>query len=382
MKPLPGVSDDVQRWRLLPGAAFDTIAREWDELNEASFNSPLLTASFVRHLLVHFGSGGERIALRGTGDRLDAAMIVGPGGIAVSTFQPSQAPIGLWLQRAPRREAGEAGIPPLDVDALQALMPRLGAFNALLGLLQLDPDFTTRPSAGADCSRVMTGDYIQTARITVAGSFDAYWAARGKNLRSNMKKQRAKLEADGTVLRHAVVTQPNDVAAAITDYGRLEAAGWKAAGGTAVTPDNVQGRFYRALLEDYCARGAGRIYRYFYGDKVTAMDLCVAHGGTLVILKTAFDETIKGSSPALLMRHEYLPAIFEGREFDRIEFYGRVMDWHTKWTDEIRTLYHATVFRWAAAQRLYLWRQTRRADRPRAGAEDLAEAAASSKPLA
>jgi hypothetical protein len=28
------------------------------------------------------------------------------------------------------------------------------------------------------------------------------------------------------------------------------------------------------------------------------------------------------------------------RQFDRIEFYGRLMDWHLRWTDEVRTLYH------------------------------------------
>ena len=52
------------------------------------------------------------------------------------------------------------------------------------------------------------------------------------------------------------------------------------------------------------------------------------------------------------MRHDYLPAIFADRSFDRIEFYGRVMEWHTRWTDEVRTLYHATTYRWPFVARL------------------------------
>ena len=32
-------------------------------------------------------------------------------------------------------------------------------------------------------------------------------------------------------------------------------------------------------------------------------------------------------------------------ELHRIEFYGRV-SWHTKWTDEVRKLYHVNVYSW------------------------------------
>ena len=46
----------------------------------------------------------------------------------------------------------------------------------------------------------------------------------------------------------------------------LESAGWKAGSGTAVAPDNAQGRFYRAMLEAFAARGQARIYRYRFGD--------------------------------------------------------------------------------------------------------------------
>jgi hypothetical protein len=64
-----------------------------------------------------------------------------------------------------------------------------------------------------------------------------------------------------------------------------------------------------------------------------------------VILKTTYDESEKTSSPALLMRREYFPRVFDSREVDRIEFYGKVMDWHTKWSGEIRSLYHANLYR-------------------------------------
>ena len=332
-------------WRLVAASAFADVADAWNALNDASFRSPVLHSEFVAPLLAHFGQGRERIALLDGQGSLQCATIVAQANVFVwNTFQPSQAPIGLWLQKE-----GASGLPSQPV--FESLAARSGVLVAMIGVNQLDPDHVARP--GPDRAQTLsTDDYIRTARIRISGSFDDYWAARGKNLRANMKKQRAKLESEGVAPRLECLTQATDVAAAIVDYGRLESAGWKASGGTAVDADNAQGRFYRAVLENFCARGAGRIYRYFYGDRLVAMDLCIAHAGTMVILKTAFDETIKGTSPAFLMRYEYLPAIFANREFSRVEFYGRVMDWHTRWTDEVRTVYHATAYRWQFAQQL------------------------------
>jgi CelD/BcsL family acetyltransferase involved in cellulose biosynthesis len=351
------------RWQVLPAARFATLAARWDALNDAGFRSPVLHSDFVAPLLTHFGDGSQRIAFVPRADgSLECATIVARSNVfTVDSYQPSQAPIGLWLQRD-----GQRGLPP--VADLAALAAALGATTAVVGLSQLDPEHVAR---GNDAR--VESDYIDTARITIKGSFDDYWSARGKNLRSNMKKQRNKLEAEGVDLRFDCLTAPADVAPAIADYGRLESAGWKASGGTAVSGDNAQGRFYRDVFERFTARGMGRIYRCFYGDQLAAMDLCIEHHGVMVILKTAFDETIRGTSPAFLMRHDYLPGIFTTQRLARIEFYGRVMEWHTKWSDEVRTLYHATTYRWPLVAKLDAIRRARAGRR--ATAEDIAEPA-------
>jgi len=344
------------RWQVVPGTTFPTLAARWDALNEAGFRSPVLHADFVGPLLVHFGDGSERIALcEDAGGRLRRATIVVRSNAFVhDTFQPSQAPIGLWLQ-----DEGAQGLP--DAATMSALAAALGATTVMVGLGQLDPELVAR----GEPSGYVTLDYIDTARVTITGTFDDYWAARGKNLRANMKKQKNKLDAEGVALRFDCITDPAGVADAIADYGRLESAGWKASGGTAVSADNAQGRFYRDVFERFCSRGMGRIYRCFYQTgqerQLAAMDLCIEHHGVMVILKTAFDETIRGTSPAFLMRHDYFPGIFETRRLSRIEFYGRVMEWHTKWSEEQRTLYHATTYRWPVVAKLDAMRRARSA---------------------
>ena len=62
--------------------------------------------------------------------------------------------------------------------------------------------------------------------------------------------------------------------------------------GTAIHPANAQGKFYRIVFEEFYRQGAGRIYRYWYDDRIVAMDLCIEGNGSIVILKTAYDENI------------------------------------------------------------------------------------------
>ncbi len=130
------------------------------------------------------------------------------------------------------------------------------------------------------------------------------------------------------------------------DFGRLESAGWKGGEGSAVHPENAQGRFYRGFFERLSASGEATVYRYFFGDRLVASDLCVHRNGTLIVLKTAFDETEKTFSPSLLMKEQVFERLFGSGEVRCIEFYGKVMEWHRRWTDEMRTMYHVNYYRW------------------------------------
>jgi len=336
-------------WTIAPAGQFGAQADRWRNLHAAGAASPLLAVDFVEALLAAFGTGKELLAWHDTDGVTDAMAILAPGGFgAWHTFQPSQAPVGLWLGRDSRAPG------PL----LRSLLARLPGPALVVALTQCDPALVARPPEG---SRLRTLDYIRTARITLhgAGGFEMFWAARGKNLRSNLKKQRNRLRQDGIATRLDICRTPDQMAQAVADYGRLEGSGWKAAEGTAVDSANAQGRFYRALLERFAARGAASVYRYWIGEQLAAMDLCVEGGGCIVVLKTAYDEQMGSQlSPALLMREEACRQLFDEDRFDRIEFYGRVMEWHLRWTDEVRTMYHLNGYRWPGLARLHALRRS------------------------
>ena len=147
------------------------------------------------------------------------------------------------------------------------------------------------------------------------------------------------------------------MAPAIARYGELESAGWKAQTGTAIHPDNQQGRYYRALLEKASLRGEALVTQYLFDDRVVAMNLCLEREGTLIVLKTTYDESIQTCSPAFLLRESELQQIHAEGRIKRVEYFGRVMDWHTKLTDRKRGLYHLSQYRWSVLRRVAEWRQ-------------------------
>lgn len=335
-------------WQFLPASALPDHAAEWDALQRATTHTPFLDTLFLLPLLQVFGQGDERLALLREGGQLRAAALLRPLGKGRwETFQPSQLPLGPWVSAATL---------PL-ADTLHGLLKAVPGLGLSAGLTQLDPRLHPRP---ADGDTLRTLDYVSTSWLEIEGDFDTYWEARGKNLRQNTRKQRNKLQTDGVATTLECVTRPEDVDAALADYGRLESAGWKAGTGTAIHPDNDQGRFYGAMLRGFCAQGRGRIYRYRFGEQVVAMDLCIDNGPLVVILKTAYDEAHNKLSPSTLMRQDQFRAWWEERRYQRIEFYGKTLEWHTRWTEQHRVLYHATRYRMGWLANLAARRQAQR----------------------
>ncbi len=331
-------------WRKLPASSLEnnaSLKSEWDELSAQRLDLPFMRADAMVCALSVLGSGQECLLIGTEGARTVAMLLLVPeGALRWRTFQPSQLPLGAWVAAADQTLEGLSH---------SLLRGPLGLCLAV-SITQVDPLQAPRQP---DQDDNWHNDYIDTAWVDIAGSFDDYWAARGKNLRQNMRKQRNKLAAEGTQLSMRILRSPEDMAPAIARYGALESAGWKADRGTAIHPDNQQGRFYIPLFENAALQGQAVVFEYLFGERPVAINLCLLRGGVLVVLKTTYDESIsKTLSPAFLLREEELQHIFAGSEIHRIEYYGRCMDWHTKLTDNRRTVYHLTTYRWPLVKRL------------------------------
>lgn len=326
-------------WTFCKAADFNEVKISWDTLNRLCGNHVLLDSAFVGPLVRHFGSPELQLGI-GNSPHSGMALLRRDRFSSWSTFQPSQAPLGLLLLPDESRTG----------EAIWQMLRDLPGFALHLSVLQQDPDFSSLNHVHSRPG-VQRVDYIETARLPIEGSFEDYWSNRGKNLRHNLGRQRRRLAEKGHVLELVRISQPGGVAAAIREYGRLESQGWKAQEGTAVALDNRQGQFYREVFEVFCDRGEGIVFQYLLDGKIVASDLCLIRGGMLVVLKTAYDEGNEGFSPALLMRQDIVRELHEQKSVHVIEFYGRVRDWHTKWTTHVRTMYHLNLFRSPAIAR-------------------------------
>lgn len=324
-------------WQNLPASTLPStpdLLPEWDRLNAERADLPFMTAAAVCSALKIFGSGTERLLVgREVGTVVAMLLVVPSGSFQWRTFQPSQLPLGVWVAAK-----------HLSTTAIARSVLR-GPLRLCLGfsMTQVDPLLAPRDTDQADLKHM---DYIDTGWIDILGTFEDYWAARGKNLRQNMRKQRNKLATEGTLIQMRVLTAPEDMAGAIARYGVLENSGWKASEGTAIHPDNPQGQFYIQLLQNAAKHGEAVVYEYFFNEKTVALNLCMRRSGTLVVLKTTYDETIKNYSPAFLLSQDEVEQVFGQGTIKRLEYYGRIMEWHTRWTENKRTLYHLTCYRW------------------------------------
>ena len=327
-------------WIFKPAVqAFEKYRADWDELNAANTNQIELDSLFVQGLLRHFGTPDTVLGISTDPEFPGMILLdkIRPG--FVNTFHPSQAPIGLFL-------LGNGDEVFRQIDELICSLP---PYALGLAVLQQDPDLTILRHLKS-CSRVRRVEYIQTARITIKDTFAAYWASRPKNFVSDMARQRRRLQKEGKQLELVVERNASCVEDCIREYGRLESIGWKGREGTAVLPDNAQGLFYREILEAFCRKNEGVIYRLVIDGKTVACELCIERGARLVDLKTTYDEDVRGFSLGSLIEEEMLKSYYQDGRLKEVEFYGRVSDWTRKWTDEIRPMHHYNIhrFNWIA----------------------------------
>ncbi len=322
--------------------AFDPaneIARtQWNGLVARTRGSVVQRAEFIFACAAVLGKPGLRLAFFWQAGEVAACALLQWRWCLPDIFIESVLPLGAWIQQ-----------PALSLETLAGALLKQVPLGARLGISQIDPLYAPQPAHSAHAD---TLPYIQTPWLEVTGTYPDYWAARGKNLRTNLRKQRDKLAASGILTRLEILRAPEDMARAITDYAALESLGWKAAGGTAVSADHPQTRFYREMLERYALQGQARVYRYFFGEQLVATELCLCADGEFVILKTTYDESTAPLSPASLLRQEMFEGLFGEGNIKRVEFYGPLKEWHTRWTPNSREIYHANVYACATAAAL------------------------------
>lgn len=332
-------------WTLHEIGEFGRFAEEWAALNESTFRSVLLDPRFVAPLVDSFATGRELLA-QFDGDGIRAmGLFVRTRSLAWQTFHPPQAPLGLWMCS-----------PGIDIEPLlDRLATDLPGFTGLISLTVQDPLLQPHPTS---TRRLGTLDYIPTSCIGLHGDYDSFVAKIPKNYRKNIRRRLNGVARRNITPRLETVTAPDLIGSAVNDFAELESAGWKGREKTAVEVGSNQADFYSEMMARFAENGESRVYRYFYGDRLVASDMCLVRDGTMVILKTTYDESEHANAPTQLMRWSVLADLFRSGTVTSIESYGRPHAWHRNMSGEIRNMYHLNFYRLSVLNSLHrYWRK-------------------------
>ncbi len=329
---------DNLSWSLFETTNVPVWQDAWENLHQQTGNHILLDMKCLKAALTHFPAQNAFTAIATAGEQIIAAGIF----VRLSmgrwiTYQPSQLPMGAWLNLYPEH-----------VEALLTqLANKLPGLVLTISITQQDPNLFARPNSTA---KLDTLDYITTGKMVLDTPFSEYWATRSKNTRQNLNKINNRLQSDQLTSEFKVVQAAEEFAAGVQLYGQIEQKSWKNAEGTAITENDVQSRFYIELLTSLGAAEA-EIWRLDTAQGTVAADLCIKRDKTLIILKTTYLEDWAKYSPAFLMHVKGIEYCTNAA-LENIEFYGPAMEWHRKLTDNLRTMYHISYYHFSVLKTL------------------------------
>ena len=122
--------------------------------------------------------------------------------------------------------------------------------------------------------------------------------ALGSKKLKELRRQRNRLADDGEV-RFSVSVSPQQTQAALEQFLKLEAAGWKGKRGTALGAQQGLNRFIREVARKLSPQGNFEVATLTRGADAIASGIVVRHGERAYFFKTAYDERLSKCSPGV-----------------------------------------------------------------------------------
>ncbi|MCP4268282.1 MAG: GNAT family N-acetyltransferase [Candidatus Brocadiaceae bacterium] len=312
---------------------FEAYREEWDNLNATLYDShPLLDSNFITPLVKYFADDNSHLAILSRGNSTQAmALLQNNNLIKWSSFLPSQLQISPVLFK--------------DKDQAISLIKQLPFSVLMLDILAQDPLYSPFYGKEISKSNLSRMHHAITINVSVQGTFEAFWDLRSKNLKRNVSRYINRINKNGLDLNLVINTNTNEVIDSLNRYGQLESSGWKAATGTAISPNNIQGKFYADVLNNFSHLNNSKVYELYIDNKLAASRLVIQNKQILIILKTTYDETIKKYSPGRMLLYLLIQNIFENKVVKYIEFYTNANKDQISWADTTRSIEHVTVYR-------------------------------------
>ena len=224
------------------------------------------------------------------------------------------------------REREAAGV---IAQALAETRPGIVAFDGV-------PQGSPWPGLLADAwpGRLRPGRRVTEAMgaptLTLAdGGFDAWFAERSSNFRSQMRRARRSLEEQGAIVRLA--STPAEIEQDIGAFIRLHHARWDPRGGSDALDDGVE-RMLQAIAQELVEAGRLRLASVATADETVAVQVIVAAGGEASYWLGGFDDAWARSKPALVALLAAVEDVFARGE-ERFDLGGGTQDYKLRFAD-------------------------------------------------
>jgi len=309
----------------------DAWRGEWEDLAERVGASPFLRPGWTEAWFRAFGRGRLEVhAVRRDGRPAALVPLVRRGGVLASPTNWHSAEFGLLAE---------------DAEAARALAEALpAAAGRRLSLAFLDGDAAQHlaDAARRQGRRVLRRTQQRAPTVALEGDWEAYLAARSRNLRGDLARRRRALAARGRVALE--VTGAEDLEARLAEGFTLEASGWKGARRTAMSSRPEVRAFYAEVARWAAARGWLRLAFLRLDGVPLAFDLALEQGGVHWMLKTGFSEAHRELGPGKVLRGEMIARAFRAG-LRSYELLGDAEPWKLQWASRTRARELVQAFR-------------------------------------
>jgi CelD/BcsL family acetyltransferase involved in cellulose biosynthesis len=179
--------------------------------------------------------------------------------------------------------------------------------------------------------------------LSLPSSYAAILATKSPLFRANLRRRRRQLERLGTLVVERV-TDASVLPQRLDEGLALEQRGWKGKQGTAIAQEPQTRAFYVEWAKALAGQGHLSLFFLRLNGKAIAFHYGLVHDGVYYVPKLAYDDSLKGCSPGLVLLEEALKdAIARGlRSYD---FLGAEADWKNRWSSSVRANHWLFVFR-------------------------------------
>jgi hypothetical protein len=184
---------------------------------------------------------------------------------------------------------------------------------------------------------------VRSPYLSFPSSYDELLAGKSPLFRANLRRRRRQLERLGT-LNVERVTDDAMLVERLEEGFALERRGWKGKQGTAIAQEKRTRAFYTELALGAARHGHLSLFFLRLDGRAIAFHFGLVHHGIYYVPKLAYDESLKGCSPGLVLLEE---AIQDGiaRGLRGYDFLGDEAEWKNKWSSRVHPHHWLFIFR-------------------------------------